>query len=198
MATEFSMTSIMNAALLAEGMDEIDSSQTLPEQRLLSKNWPFIVETELEVGNFHFTKTETTLLSRTDGRFGYDDAYLVPPGALHVRKLWKEEADGCRWEPDWVQDNRYVYLDSDDGCIVETISVTDEQFWTPSFSNGIKMRLQALILRAVKEEKAEAERMDQAAEMQLQNARTFSSKARSASEPFKRRGGLANARLGRG
>lgn len=186
MATEFSMTSIMNAALLSEGLDEIDESQSLPEQRVLSRNWPLIVEAELEEGNYHFTKLEETLETRSDGQFGFDDAYRLPEAALFVRKVQLTMTSGSRWEPEWVQDDRFVYVDNDDGVIVEYVHVPDVAFWTANFALGIRMRLQAVLLRAVKEEKAEAAQMDQAAEMQLQKARTASSKQRSPQETFRR------------
>lgn len=179
------MTDIMNAALLIERMDEIDTSQSLPEHRVLSKNWPMIVEAELEAGNYHFTKEEETLLTRTTGQFGFEDAYQLPQRAMFVRKVRLETTSGgSRWEPDWVQDDRYVYLDSSDGVIVEYAVVPDVSFWTANFVLGIRMRLQAVILR-IKEEKSEAAQMDQMAEMQLQKARTASTKQRRAAESYK-------------
>lgn len=185
MATEFSMTDIMNAALLAEGLDEIDESQALPEQRTLSRNWPMIVEAELEEGNYHFTKAEETLLTRIDGQYGFDDAYLLPASALFVRKVRLATASGSRWEPDWAQDDRYVYVDKDDGVIVEYVVVPDVSFWNANFVLGIRMRLQALLLRSALAEPGEASRMDQAAEIQLQKARTTSSKQRRVSDTYK-------------
>ncbi|WP_111732196.1 hypothetical protein [Roseovarius amoyensis] len=197
MATEFSMTGIMNAALISQGLEEINESVSLPEHRVLSRNWPLIVEAELEDGAYHFTKVETTLNTRTDGKFGFDDAYLLPGDALHVRKARLEASSGSRWEPEWVQDDRYVYLDSTDGVIVEYVKVTEPTFWTANFARGVQMKLEAALLRAVKEETGEASNMEQMAEAQFQRARTNSSKARKAQEPF-RRSRLADARFGRG
>lgn len=197
MATEFSMTGIMNAALISQGLDEINESVSLPEHRVLSRNWPLIVEAELEDGAYHFTKVETTLNTRSAGRFGFDDAYLLPGDALHVRKVRLEASSGSRWEPDWVQDDRYVYLNSTDGVIVEYVKVTEPTFWTANFARGVQMKLEAALLRAVKEETGEASNMEQMAEAQFQRARTNSSKARKAQEPF-RRSRLADARFGRG
>lgn len=197
MATEFSMTGIMNAALTEQGLDEINESQSLPEHRVLSRNWPAIVESELEDGKYYFTKIETTLQTRTEGRYGFDDAYLLPGTALHVSKARLEVEDGSRWEPDWAQDNRYIYLNSATGVIVEYITVQDETFWTPTFARGIQFHLEAVLLRAVKEEYGNADRMEQKAEVILQRARTNSSKARSAKETY-RGSRLVDARLGRG
>lgn len=197
MATEFSMTGIMNAALISQGLEEINESVSLPEHRVLSRNWPLIVEAELEDGAYHFTKVETTLNTRSAGSFGFDDAYLLPGDALHVRKVRLEASSGSRWEPDWVQDDRYVYLNSTDGVIVEYVKVTEPTFWTANFARGVQMKLEAALLRAVKEETGEASNMEQMAEAQFQRARTNSSKARKAQEPV-RRSRLADARFGRG
>ena len=116
------MIGIMNAALLAQGSEEIvvenDGSN---EFRMLSRNWPLIVEAELEDGNYHFTKHQKTLVTRKDGFFGYDDAFLVPSDALHVRRLWITDAEGNRCEVDWVQDGEYVHLNNDEGCTIELV-----------------------------------------------------------------------------
>ena len=68
MATSFSMLQIMNAALVAEGFDEaLAENDGTVEWRLLSRNWPLIVEAELEDGNYHFTRKQAELLTRADG-----------------------------------------------------------------------------------------------------------------------------------
>jgi hypothetical protein len=196
MATEFSMTGIMNVALVTQGFDEINESQSLPEQRALSRNWPMIVEAELEDSNLHFTKVEDTLSNRTAGKYGFDDAYLLPGTALHVRKVWVECPQSDRREPKWVQDDRYVYLDSTDGVIVEYVVSQEATFWSANFARGVQMKLEAVLLR-IKEEYGEASQMEQAAEVHFQRARTNSSKARSPADAF-RQSSIADARFGRG
>lgn len=197
MATEFSMTGIMNAALVSQGMDEINDSQSLPEHRVLSRNWPLIIEAELEDGAYHFTKQEVTLNNRTDGRFGFDDAYLLPGDCLHVRRVKLETLSGIRLDPPWVQDDSHVHLDSVDGPIVEYVVVPDVHLWSANFARGVQMKLEAVLLRAVKEEAGEAAQMEQMAEAQFQRARTNSSKARSVVETSKP-SALAEARFRRG
>jgi len=187
----------MNAALISQGCDELLAhTDGTNEGRLLSLNWAPIVEAELEMSNYHFSKKQDELLSRSDGLFGYDDAFAVPHAALHVRRVWTEDETGVRSFPDWVQDGSRVHVDSAEGVFIEYIESADPSIWSANFAVGIQMRLEAVLLR-FKEEYANAERMDGNAEAKFQNARTLSSKARSATQPFQR-GRLAKARFGRG
>lgn len=197
MATQFSMLSIMNAALLEQGCQEITENDGSDEFRVLAQNWPFIVEAELEDGNYYFTREQSELVTRAPGKYGYDDAYVVPSGALHVRNLWTLGDDGKRYEAEWSQDGTYVFVNSPDGCFIEWISVANQDLWSANFSKGVKKRLEAVISRALKEEFGEAAGLDQAAEVFFQRARTNSSKARIA-RPMYRKGPIGRARNRRG
>ena len=198
MATQFSMIEIMNAALITQGFDDIvQANDGSDEWRLLSRNWPTIVEAELEDGNYHFTRTQTELLTRSDGAFGYDDAYLVPAAAIHVRRLWTEDTSGERnTTHDWVQDSQRVYVNAPEGVFIEYTAVADEAFWSANFARGVQMKLEAVLLRS-KEELREAQAMELEAEKYFQRARTNSSRSRSAAEPYKL-SRFAMARFGRG
>lgn len=193
MATEFSMINTINAALLATGKKKIADSDGSVEWLVLSENWPFIVEAELEESNFHFTKEEAEITVRNDGKFGFDDSYLVPDAALHVRNVRLIQGDN-RYDCDWVQDATSVHVNWTDGIWIEYIVVSDPAVWSANFALGIQMRLQALILRSLKEEAREADKMDARADEKLQRARTLSSSARSKSAPFKRSGSIISAR----
>ena len=193
MATEFSLLGIMNAALLAQGQEEvvIENDGSL-EWRTLIRNWPLIVEAELEDGKYNFTKQQAEIITRADGKFGFEDAYLVPHDALHVRRVWIV-ASGSRVSVDWTQDGSYVHLNCPDGCWIEYIDVAGVDIWSANFSKGVQKSLEAVILRALKEEFGEASRMDQAAEYHFQRARTNSSKSRSPT-PTYQKGPIASAR----
>ena len=198
MSTQFSMIGIMNAALLAQGQEEVVSENDGSlEFRTLSSNWAGIVEAELEDGNYYFTKQQANLITRSDGKFGYDDAYVVPSDALHVRHLWVLTDIGERVEIDWVQDGTYVHIDDPDGCWIEYIDVAGVDIWSANFSRGVQKKLEALISRAVKEEFGDADRLDQEAEVYFQRARTNSTKARTA-QPMYKKGPIASARNRRG
>ncbi len=185
MATEFSMLQIMNAALISEGLDELVSENDgSDEWRLLSRNWPLVVEAELEDGAYHFTKTTVLLNSRQDGSYGYPDAYVVPLAALHVRRLWVEDEDGVRTFPDWVQDGTKVHVDAADGVWIEYVAAVDADLWSANFARGVQLKLQAVILN-FREERSAAAVLEQQAEMAFQRARTSSSKSRSPQPPYK-------------
>ena len=190
------MLGIINSALISQGMDEVSTGVDTPEYRLLTSNWPQIVEAELEDGNYSFTKSEATLLTRSEGLFGYDDAFLVPLGALHVRNLWVLVGTE-RIEADWVQDGRNVHVNSPSGVTIEYLESVDTSLWSANFSRGVQCRLEAALLRGVKEEVSESAAMEQMAEEFFQRARTHSSKQRSARPPMKQ-SRFAQARFGRG
>ncbi|MGL6210810.1 MAG: hypothetical protein ACRC14_13385, partial [Paracoccaceae bacterium] len=176
MSTIFSMLDIMNAALISEGFDEIvveaDGSD---EWRLLSRNWPQIVESELERGLYNFSRKQANLQSRQPGAFGYDDAYLVPSDALHVRQVWTEDDGGDRQLIQWHQDGLRVYVNEPAGVWIEYLEAADPSFWGAIFSRGVQLKLQAVLLQ-VKEEHAQARMMEERAENVFQEARTVSSK----------------------
>jgi hypothetical protein len=198
MATDFSMLDLMNTALITQGFDDIVAENDgSDEWRLLSRNWPLIVEAELEDGAYFFTRTQVELLSRQDGKFGYDDAYLVPQAAIHVRRLWVETPSGDRdTSLDWVQDGQRVFVNAPEGVFIEYVSVADTSFWSANFASGVQKKLEAVLLRS-REALGEAQAMEQQAEMSFQRARTNSSKARSATEPYKP-SRFAKARFRRG
>lgn len=195
MSTTFSMLSIMNAALISQGMDEIVSEgDGSVEWRLLSRNWAPIVETELETARHHFTRREDFLQNRIDGKYGYDDGYLIPLDASHVRRVWVLGSDGGRQDFDWSSDGSYIYCDQASGIYAEVTIIPDASIWTATFCLGIQQKLEAVILRAFKEEAQEAQAMNQMAEGTLQLARTNSSQQRKAQPAF-RPGRIAQARF---
>lgn len=194
MATDFSMLSIFNAALISQGEIEIVSNnEGSDEWRLLARNWPGIVEAELEDGAYHFTRVEHFLQTREDGGFGYDDAFLIPQSALHVRKVWTLGEAGHRMIEDWTQDGERVHINQPEGCYVETVETTNTRLWSANFVKGVQFKLEAVIARAFREEYSEAQELEQSAELHFQRARTNSSKTGRA-KPMYGRGPIASAR----
>lgn len=197
MATQFSMLQIINAALAAQGQYTVTSDDGSDEWSVLSRNWPTIVEAELEDGAYSFTRREVVLLTRTEGAFGYDDGYAIPLTALHVRSVWTETDTGERTFIDWTQDGSNVYVNEDGGCMAEILEVANPDIWSANFVRGVQCKLEALILRAFKEESTDSDRMEARAEQYFERARTISSKSRTAKSPY-REGRFALARFGRG
>jgi len=197
MATQFSMLQIINAALSEQGEYTVNGEDASNEWLVLSRNWPLIVEAELEDGAYNFTRRQIQLETRTNGKYGYDDAYAVPLDVLHVRRLWTEDEGGVRSFPDWTQDGSNVYVNDPNGCFVEVVEVPGVDLWSANFARGIQLRLEAVILRSLKSEPNQAADMDARAEMHFDRARVKSSKSRSATEPY-REGRLHSARFRRG
>ena len=189
-----SMLSLINAALSAQGFDTVFEGEAVPEYALLTRKWPLIVEAELEDGNYHFTRETADLLTRIDGRLGYDDAFLVPSDALHVRKL-QAISSGSYFDTDWLQDGTHVHANSTGGVRVEYVTTPGVNLWSANFRLGVQLKLEAVLLRTL-EEPAEARDLDNQAEVHFQRARTHSSKARSPSDPYKG-GRFVRARFGR-
>lgn len=200
MATQFSMLGIMNAALTQRGWDEIVSlNDGTPEFRVMQRQWPLIVESELQDGNYEFSRQEATLTALTPGKYGFDNSFQVPAAALQVRHVWFE-TNGVRTTCDhWSMDDDGLYLTLPTGasCVIEYLHVPDEAAWSARFARGVQMKLEAALLRALEGDAREAEQMDIAGEMEFQKARTASSKAKSP-DPVVRQGGLASARFRRG
>lgn len=180
----YAMLDIMNAALISQGQYEISDNDGSDEFRLLSKNWPLIVEAELEDGNYRFTREQMTLSSRSAGRFGFADAYARPGTALFVRDVWYQDTDGTKVAIDWAQDSAKIYVDRSTGVECEYLVSADPGVWTATFARGVQLKLEALIARAIKEEPSQAIALEQLSENFFQRARTNSSRGRSTTDPF--------------
>jgi hypothetical protein len=198
MSHQFSMLWIMNAALVSVGLDEIVSDEDgTPEFRAMARNWPGIVEAELEAGRYEFGRRQADLESRIDGKFGMPDGYLIPGDALAVRNVWTLTAGGARlFSTDWVSDGEAVYLCATDGCTIDYLTAPDPSFWSANFSNGVQAKLEAVLYRAESDDTA-AREADARAEMAFQTARTVAAKERAA-RPLMRNSVFAQARFSRG
>lgn len=197
MATQFSMLQIMNAALAERGWDAVVTlSDGTPEFRLMQRQWPLIVEAELEDGNYEFTRQEATLMALTPGRYGYDNSFQLPAAALYVRHVWFEVSGVRTTCDDWSMDSDGLYLTLPAGsdCIIEYLHSSDPAVWSARFARGVQYKLEAALLRGLEGDAGEAAQMEQAAEIEFQKARTNSSKSKSP-DPITRQGGIAAARF---
>lgn len=201
MAEQWTRLGLMNTALVNRGWDEIVSEEDgTPEYRNMARNWPLIVEAELEEGAYDVTRVEASPAALTSDSFGFEHKFAIPGDALHIRKVWLISG-GQRYHCDnWLQNSTHVFLTlpSDSyTCTIEYIVSADPSVWGANFATGVQLMLEAGLARGLeKDPVASRELMAQAAEY-FQRARTKSSKSRSAG-PAVRQGGLANARFGRG
>jgi hypothetical protein len=189
------MLSIINAALAAQGLDEVTSLEDgSPEFRILSRHWSLVVEAALETGRFPFARQEVFTQSRVEGKFGFADGYAFPETALHIRDVWTT-AGSRIINHIWVQDGSHVYLDEPGGVWMEYATAPDPSFWGANFSQGVQLRLQAVIARAT--QTGDARELDAQAEMAFDRANTAAAKGRS-DEIRPRQSSFALARFGRG
>lgn len=190
------MLDVMNAALVSQGFDEIVAANDgSDEWRVLSRNWPLIVEAELEDGNYHFTRQEMNLVTRQPGAFGYADAYVLPLNVLHVRALWTQQDQGARdLNVLWGQDGARVHVNCETGVYVDCAMAATSEVWSANFAKGVQMKLEAVLLR-VKEEPSQA--MEDLAMYHFERARTNSSRSRQVVPPL-RESRFAAARFRRG
>jgi hypothetical protein len=195
---QFQLLQIMNAALVSCGLDEIASEDDgTPEFRLLSRNWPLIVESELETGKYEFTRVEVALASRIAGKFGFDDGYVLPVAALAVRNVWTVDNGVRLFQSDWGQDGTTVYVNEDSGISVEYVESADPSLWSATFASGVSLKLQAIIMRALQGEPTAAARLEQDAMHQFQQAQALATQQRAARPPI-RYSSFAEARFQRG
>lgn len=193
------MLAIMNAALLAQGQDEIVSETSgLDEFRILSRNWPIIVEAELEAGLYEFARKDATLLNREEGHFGYEWAYRVPGDALHVRHVKVQTAGALYPVMDWSQDGAHVHCDEESGIWIEYVTTPRTDLWSANFTRGVQCELEAIIARAIREEPGEASDMEMKAARHFETARTRASQGRAPREPYSGPTRFLDARRGRG
>jgi len=192
------MLGIMNAALVSVGLDEIVSEYDgTAEVNLMLRNWPGIVESELEAGLYEFSKQQADLVSRIEGKFGRPDGFLIPAAALFVRHVWTLNQTGARvFSTDWVSDGVAVYLDSAEGCTIEYISVPDPSVWSANFSRGVQFALEAALCRMEGDETA-ARDADMRSREAVIIGRGVAAKSRAA-RPLTRTSSFATARFGRG
>lgn len=191
-----SMLMIMNAALLAQGQPEILSQgEASDEYRVLSRNWPMIIDTELEDGNYNFAREHDDVFARQPGAYGFEHGYSVPGDALHVRDVFALSGSMDARRPiDWLQDGSNVYCNVPDGVSLEYTILPGVDLFSSTFRMGAQKKLEAIILRSLKEEYGAADRADAMAETYFQRARTSSSKSRSSGRMFRDPGRLTTAR----
>lgn len=200
MATTFSKLGLINAALLSQGQTELDAENDGSlEWRTLDANWARIVEAEMEDAAMRHNIVEEEVATRDGaGKFGYDDQYLTPSSALHIRRVFKEDTDGnVTYLDDWYQDKTHINVNEENGIWVEYVEVIDPDEFGPLFASGIQKKLEAVLCRAVKEEHNLADRLEQEAEYLLQRARTSASKSKGPPRLFRASSVFADARFRR-
>lgn len=188
---------IFNAALTRTGNDPIASGDGSMIGNALEANYDEIVRAAFEGQEFTFGKRRVELTARSEGDFGYDDAYTYPIALLHVTDVFLDgnsAADLCEaWDVN--AETRQLLINGKSRKVeVEGLASGLEHTWSGKFALAIQMRLEAVI-KDVIEEVDEANSKDSAADYQLLKAGVKSSKNRSRRR-VRRGGRLVDAHRG--
>ena len=186
-----SKTTLFNAALLRTGNSSTVEGDGSFVWQALEANYDEIVRDAFEGGNFPFGKARVTLTSRSDGRFGYDDAYTMPNSVIHVSEVYLDERNTSDLLESWEIDGETNELMINaNGRVVEInhLKVGLEHTWSGTFAKAILMKLRAVV-KDVLEETEEAMSLDSEGDFQLLRGGVKASKNRSERRVWKRHGG---------
>lgn len=193
-----SKTTIFNAALLRTGREETQSGLTW---RAMEANYDEIVRQCFEDGDgvYPFGRARQAVTSRSDGSFGYDDAFALPDEVLHVREVFLDGVSASDLLAPWDIDasTGSLLVNAENRAVeVEYVREGLEHTWSANFALAVQRRLEAVIKDTL-EEFDESAVKDQEADMFALKASVKGSKNRSQRKVFKRGGGrLIRARRG--
>lgn len=194
-------TTIFNAALLRTGNSDTIEGEGGALWRAMEANYDEIVRNAFETGTqpYPFGKGRVTLTSRSDGTFGYDDAYTMPPDVIQVIEVYLDGYKAADLREPWELDmSSSKLLVNAAGRTVEVAYIKEglEHTWSAAFALGVQRALEAVI-KDVLEETQEALFKDQAAEDQMRKAGVVGARQKAKTPVWKRSGGrLIRARRG--
>lgn len=163
----------------------------------LEANYDEIVRAAFEDQKFPFGKTRVQLSSRSEGRFGFDDAFVYPSEIIHIDDVYlnnRRAADLLEaWEVD--AETRELMINASGRTVeIDGIKRGLEYTWSGKFALGVQRRLEAVI-KDVIEEAEEASAKDADADFQFMKAGVKGSKNRSLRK-FRGAGRLSRAHAG--
>lgn len=178
---------IINAALTRLGWNTTTLGSGRPEVLALEQNYDEIVRSAFEMNQFPFGKGIQILTSRSDGDFGFDDAYLYPIDVLHVREVWLGDYKASDIDEEWELEveNRLIHLNAEERVVTLEYHKTGlEHTWSGTFTRAIQLKLEA-VLKDFAEETREAQEKEAEAEHILTKSIVKSSKNRSPHRLFR-------------
>lgn len=193
-----SKDTIIKAALLRCGRSDAGGDSLVREA--ITANYDEIVRAGLESsdGALPFGRVMETLTSRNDGVNGYDDAYSVSNGALHICEVYLDDCPASDLQEPWEYDgvNRRILVSSRGRSVsVKVIKDGLEYTWSSEFAKSVQRSIEAVI-KDVLEEPEESAAKDQEADFSLLKANVKGSKGRSPRRLYKKGGGrLSRARF---
>lgn len=186
-----SKTTLFNAALLRCGQKNISAGDGSFIWQALDANYDEIVRECFERGDFPFGKTRVELTGRSAGRWGYDDAYVIPEDALHIVEVYIGERAASDIRAQWEFDGgtREVLLNAGGEKVeIEYRKTGQEHTWSATFSLAVQRRLEAVV-KDVIEEAGESIAKGQEADLMLLRASVKGSRGRLPERVFDKHGG---------
>lgn len=193
-----SKTTIFNAALLRTGHEETQSGGMW---RAMEANYDEIVRQCFEDGDgvYPFGKARQALTGRSNGEFGYDDAFQMPDEVIHVREVFLDGYSASDLLAPWDVDasSGKLLINANDRAVeIEYVREGLEHTWSANFALAVQRRLEAVI-KDVMEESEESAAKEQDADFFALKASVKGAKNRSQRSVWKRGGGrLIRARRG--
>lgn len=186
-----SKITIFNAALLRTGNHAATAGNGSFITQALEANYDEIVREAFESAEFPFGKAREALTSRAVGRFGFDDAYLMPSDVIHVVEVYLggyAASDGqVKWEID-AETNELLVSAGTQTVEIKFLRVGLEHTWSASFARGIQRKLEAVV-KDVIEESEEASALDNEGDFQIMKGAVKAGKNRSERRIWKKSGG---------
>lgn len=180
--------SIINSALSKLGWSTTALGSGRPEVSAVEQNYDEIVRQSFEMQQFPFGKSRVTLSSRSEGKFGFDDAYKYGVDVLHIVEVWlnaKYAASDLNVEWEIDAEDRTLNLDASGRTVeIEYIKVGLEHTWSAQFAKAVQLKLEA-VLKEFAEETKEAEAKEAEADYILTKASVKASKNRSKTRLFR-------------
>ena len=170
--------------------------------RALEANYDEIVRACFEDGDgvFPFGRARQILTSRSEGTFGYSDAYVMPSEVIHVVEVYLDGTASATLQAPWqldLTDNQLLVDAGGREVALDYVKEGLEHTWSAGFALAVQRRLESVI-KDVLEEVEESIARDQDAERQLMKASVKAAKNRSSAKVWKAGGGrLIRARRGR-
>jgi hypothetical protein len=192
-----SKITLFNAALLRTGNDPAVEGEGSFIWQALEANYDEIVRAAFEEQEFTFGKARIELTSRSEGDFGFDDAFTMPTDVIHVVDVYLNDISAAKLTESWEIDasKNCLLIDARKRTVeIEYIKVGLEHTWSGKFARAIQRSLEAVV-KDVLEEMQESQALENEASYHLTKAGVKSSKNRSG-EKFRRGGRLVRAHHG--
>jgi hypothetical protein len=176
---------IVNAALTRQGLQPITSfTQAGDEAKVANANYEMLVEKELASYRWRWATT-TKHLNRLDAELpdgsSWTDVYQIPSDILLVRGV---SSYGLVSDFEQQSDKLLGAIGEDNDAVLSGVWRAPEAEWQKLFREGMIQRLEALFLRAIKEEYQAAKDRDKDADAIFRRAYLLDAQGSTPRDPY--------------